>query len=104
MGYRCVGVLHVAVTGARRQGAPIRPLAAVRTILVAGVLLIGSTVSALAQSQTPPEIVELARALKHDPDLIYEYVYNNIETLPQYASLKGPLGALLDSKGTAADQ
>lgn len=52
----------------------------------------------------PAEIVELARALKNNPDLIYEYVYNNIETLPQYGSLKGPLGALLDGKGTAFDQ
>ena len=59
--------------------------------------------SAAAQSQ-PVEIVELARALKNDPDLIYEYVYNNIETLPQYGSLKGPLGALIDGKGTAFDQ
>jgi RHS repeat-associated protein len=52
----------------------------------------------------PNEIVELARALKNDPDLIYEYVYNNIETLPQYGSLKGPVGALIDGKGTAFDQ
>ena len=52
----------------------------------------------------PAEIVELARALKNSPDLIYEYVYNNIETLPQYGSLKGPLGTLLDGKGTAFDQ
>lgn len=58
---------------------------------------------AAAQSQ-PVEIVELARALKNNPDLIYEYVYNNIETLPQYGSLKGPLGALIDGKGTAFDQ
>lgn len=59
---------------------------------------------ARAQSSVPTEIVELARALKGDPDLIYEYVYNNIETLPQYGSSKGPLGALLDGKGTAFDQ
>jgi hypothetical protein len=30
--------------------------------------------------------------------------YNNIETLPQHGSSKGPLGALLDGKGTAFDQ
>ncbi len=46
-------------------------------------------------SPAPAEIVELARALKYNPDLIYEYVYNNIETLPQYGSAKGPLGALI---------
>jgi RHS repeat-associated protein len=55
-------------------------------------------------SPAPAEIVELARALKYNPDLIYEYVYNNIETLPQYGSAKGPLGALLDGKGTPFDQ
>ncbi|HEX2581553.1 MAG TPA: RHS repeat-associated core domain-containing protein [Dongiaceae bacterium] len=52
----------------------------------------------------PVEIVELARALKNDPDLIFEYVYNNIETIPQYGSLKGARGALIDGKGTAFDQ
>ncbi|MGA9866446.1 MAG: RHS repeat-associated core domain-containing protein [Acetobacteraceae bacterium] len=52
----------------------------------------------------PPEIVELARALKNDPDLIYEYVYNNIDTIPMYGSLKGALGALVDRSGTAFDQ
>jgi RHS repeat-associated protein len=58
-----------------------------------------------AAAQTPStEIVELARALKNSPDLIFEYVYNNIDTLPQYGSLKGPLGTLLDGKGTAFDQ
>jgi len=51
-----------------------------------------------------PEIVELARALSNNPDQIYQYVYNNIQTLPQYGSLKGPLGALLDGKGTSYDQ
>ena len=60
-----------------------------------------------AASATAPvddEIVALARALRGDPDLIYEYVYNVIETLPQYGSLKGPLGTLLDGRGTAFDQ
>ena len=50
------------------------------------------------------QITDLAGALKNDPDLIYEYVYNNIETLPQYGSLKGAVGALIDGKGTAVDQ
>ncbi|MBN9087822.1 MAG: hypothetical protein J0J01_13005 [Reyranella sp.] len=58
-----------------------------------------------ARAQTaPPEIVELARALKGDPDLIFEYVYNNIQTLPMHGSLKGALGALIDGQGTAWDQ
>ena len=58
----------------------------------------------LAQVSLPAELVELTRALKNDPDLIYEYVVNNIATLPQYGSLKGPLGTLLDGSGTNFDQ
>lgn len=52
----------------------------------------------------PQEIVTEAAALKNNPDLIYEYVYNNIQTLPQHGSLKGPLGTLLDGAGTEVDQ
>ncbi|HEY1631884.1 MAG TPA: transglutaminase domain-containing protein, partial [Rhizomicrobium sp.] len=51
-----------------------------------------------------PEIVELARALKADPDLIYHYVRNNIETDWTYGLSKGPLGAAIDKSGTAFDQ
>jgi YD repeat-containing protein len=60
--------------------------------------------AAAPSAPTPPEIVELARALKNDPDLIYGYVANNIRTLPQYGSLKGPVGTLLDGAGTQFDQ
>ena len=59
-------------------------------------------------SCTPPaapnEIVELARALDWNPDLIYEYVHNNIDTIPIYDSLKGPFGTLIDGAGTPIDQ
>jgi YD repeat-containing protein len=60
--------------------------------------------SAMAFPTADPELVQLARSLRYDPDLIFEYVHNNITTLPQYGSLKGPLGTLLDGCGTAADQ
>ncbi len=39
----------------------------------------------------PNEIVELARALDWNPDLIYEYIHNNIQAIPVYGSLKGRL-------------
>ena len=52
----------------------------------------------------PDEIIELARALKWNPDLIYEYIHNNIQTIPIYDSLKGPLGTLIDGAGTPVDQ
>src|ERR1700743_1354147 len=52
----------------------------------------------------PPEIVELTRALKGDPDLIYQYVRNNIQTVWMYGLQKGALGAEIDKSGTAFDQ
>ena len=46
----------------------------------------------------------MGRALKNNPDLIYEYVHNNIEIVWMYGSHKGPLGTLIDKSGTAFDQ
>src|SRR5258708_3518673 len=56
------------------------------------------------QTTAPPEIVELARALKNDPDLIYQYVHDNIEFSPLWGLLKGPVGTLLDGRGDSFDQ
>jgi YD repeat-containing protein len=53
---------------------------------------------------TAPEIVELARALRNDPDLIYQYVHDNIEFSPLWGYLKGPVGTLLDGRGDSFDQ
>src|SRR6202000_210063 len=52
----------------------------------------------------PAPLVALVASLKCDPDLIFEYVYNNIEYEPLYGSNKGPLGTLLDRRGDDADQ
>ena len=52
----------------------------------------------------PPEIVELARALKNDPDLIYEYVRNTIKVNFSYGLQKGALGTIIDHSGTPFDQ
>lgn len=52
----------------------------------------------------PNEIVELARALDWNPDLIFEYIHNNIQTLPIYDSMKGPLGTLIDQAGSVQDE
>jgi len=52
----------------------------------------------------PAPLVAIVVALKCDPDLIFEYVYNNIEFEPLYGSNKGPLGTLLDRRGDDADQ
>jgi hypothetical protein len=52
----------------------------------------------------PASISELARALKYDANLIYEYVYTNIEYSPIYGVKKGGLGTLLDGHGNDFDQ
>ncbi len=54
--------------------------------------------------ETLPEIVALARALQHDPKLIYEFVHNHIDYVPYYGSMKGPLLTLLDRSGNDFDQ
>ena len=59
---------------------------------------------AQAVVQAPASISELARALKNDADLIYQYVYNNVEFSPTFGQMKGPLGTLLDGRGNSFDQ
>lgn len=51
-----------------------------------------------------PEIRELARALKHDPNLIFEYVRNGVDTEFLFGTHKGPLGVIIDRSGTPFDQ
>ena len=52
----------------------------------------------------PASIAELARALKNDPDLIYEWVVKNCEFLGNYGLTKGGLGASIDCFGNSFDQ
>ncbi len=59
---------------------------------------------------TDPEIVETAAALRSgvpltgDPDLIFEFVHNQIDTEFAFGESKGPLGTLIDKSGTPFDQ
>ena len=64
----------------------------------------GTTHSASEFAGTPKEIVELARALRNNPDLIYDYVRNNVETVWMYGLQKGAVGAIIDKSGTPLDQ
>ena len=79
-------------------------VAAPRQMGASGPMLASIVTPSFCGQPLADEIVELARALKFDPDLIYEYVHNNIQTTPQYGSLKGPFGALIDGFGTSFDQ
>ncbi|WP_345539432.1 transglutaminase domain-containing protein, partial [Variovorax defluvii] len=42
--------------------------------------------------------------LRNHPDLIYQYVRNNVEYYPTFGIQKGALGAVLDNQATAHDQ
>ncbi|MDQ0612258.1 RHS repeat-associated protein [Variovorax sp. W1I1] len=52
----------------------------------------------------PASVGELARSLRYHPDLIYQYVRNNIEYYPTFGVQKGGFGTLLDNQGSAHDQ
>ncbi|MBX9770283.1 MAG: hypothetical protein K2X29_02875, partial [Candidatus Obscuribacterales bacterium] len=51
-----------------------------------------------------PSIAEQSRALRYDVDLIYQFVKDNIEFIPNYGLHKGGLGCLIDGSGNAFDQ
>lgn len=51
-----------------------------------------------------PELDELARALQHDPVLIYNYVHQNIDYQPYFGSLKGATLTYYDRSGNDFDQ
>lgn len=63
-------------------------------------------VFSLAANVVPgvPSIAEMARALKNDPQLIFEHVYNNVEFVPLMGVQKGAVGTLQDGVGSAFDQ
>ena len=86
-----------------RASGPRTPLAAIQPSANPQVAQAGVTGRASGSSQPAP-IVAIVTALKCDPDLIFEYVYNNIEFEPLYGSNKGALGTLLDLRGDDADQ
>jgi len=69
--------------------------------------LMKSTVP-LAGLSTPaaitPEIQELARALRYDPTLIYDYVKLNMDYVPYYGSHKGAVLTYLEGSGNDFDQ
>ncbi len=60
--------------------------------------------SQVRASNPDPEITDLARALKNDPDLIYDWVRNNAEIELTFGLSKGARGVAIDKSGTAFDQ
>ncbi len=71
--------------------------------------VVGRAMRAFASNTVagPASIVELSRALNVDnngPQLMYEWVYNNVEWEPDWGSKRGALGTLMDGLGNSFDQ
>ena len=59
---------------------------------------------ATSETEATPEIVALARGLKNDPKLIFDFVHNYIEYVPTYGSMNGATATLLARRGNDWDQ
>lgn len=67
-------------------------------------VLSASVIEKVSAAETSSEMAELARGLKHDPDLIYKFVHDHIDYTPIYGSVKGAYMTLMDRKGNDFDQ
>jgi RHS repeat-associated protein len=94
--------------GAPKTAAPSRLASAGQAVLSGISNALVTPASAQALSCTPPadepEIAALARALQYDWQLIYGYVYYNVDYSPTWGSKKGALGTYLDRRGNNVDQ
>ncbi|HJS03883.1 MAG TPA: transglutaminase domain-containing protein [Variovorax sp.] len=86
------------------QGVPAAPKTSKTSASTSTSTSMVMKISGDASALGPASIAELARSLRHHPDLIYQYVRNNIEYYPVFGSQKGALGAVLDNQATAHDQ
>ncbi|MGA2125106.1 MAG: DUF6531 domain-containing protein, partial [Xanthobacteraceae bacterium] len=98
-----------AMAAATTSSTAISKLASAGTAALSNLSdAIVSPAAAQTLSCTPPaaepEIVALARALQYNWQLIYEYVYYDIEYSPTWGSKKGALGTYLDWRGNNIDQ
>lgn len=84
------------------RGALVSPAAA-QTFYGNGTTRTSSFAGVSGFEGRPPEIVEQARALGNDVDLIFEYVRNHIDVEFAYGLRKGALGAMIDRSGTPFD-
>ncbi|ABB08532.1 RHS repeat-associated core domain-containing protein [Burkholderia lata] len=93
---------HVVLPSKINQGAAVETKTAAPSTrgTRVGVLSAGGN----ASPQGPASIAELARALNYNPDVIYQYVHNNVEVYPIYGTQKGSFGTVLDNQGTVYDQ
>lgn len=95
----CPSVAAAQATPSARIGA-----AALISPSSAGSYYSASPTSAPSGLSRPTEVVELARSLRNDPALIYDYVRNNTRTEWTYGLSKGAMGVVVDRTGTSFDQ
>ncbi len=72
--------------------------------LSAGQSYYASAATRTLESDIHPLIRSAARRLNNDPDRIYEFVRNAIDTEPMFGLQKGAVGTLVHRSGTAFDQ
>lgn len=88
-----------------RVEAPLVSPEAAREVLSSPDALFKETLLlAGSECDITPEIEELARGLRNDPRLMYEFVRNHIDYVPIYGSVKGATMTLLDRRGNDFDQ
>lgn len=96
------------VKSKKRAGKIWRPKSATATLGTKGGTRTGvKSLSAGFATNTvssPNSIPVLARSLKNDVDLIFEHVYNNVETSITWGLQKGGQGALIDCYGNSFEQ
>ncbi|MBT8368723.1 MAG: transglutaminase-like domain-containing protein, partial [Deltaproteobacteria bacterium] len=104
--FTCVATLAATVPAGPIKGAAplVSPYEAQKTLARMTVEKITLKGLDIPTTEATPEIKELARGLKNDPDLIYQYVHDHIEYTPIFGSLKGATATLLDEKGNDFDQ
>jgi RHS repeat-associated protein len=91
-----------SAAGGAVSAAPVSPGEARQILNESG--MPGTVELTTSETEVTPEIEELARALKHDPKHIYEYVRNHIDYVPTFGSVNGARATLLAGRGNDFDQ
>lgn len=58
----------------------------------------------MATVGSAPEVVEFARGLRNDVDLIYEHIHDNFHYEPIFGLRRGAVGTIIDEVGNSFDQ
>lgn len=84
-------------------GEQVTPEESQKLLEVRGAAM-GPLAMSTSETEATPEILALARALKNDPRLIFDYVHNTIDYIPIYGSLNGATATIYARRGNDWDQ